>query len=187
MGDVTEIRGAIGTPYNQGSFRTDFRKERGLSGGGVLFDLGIHLIDLSVWLLGASPTDVAYDCNYAPGWKVETDACVCLEFPCSTRATIACSFIRALENAVTVRGTGGWARASLYDPTKLELFSVPARICQKDGAQQIILPARSMYDRQVEHFCESVLSGSEFLVRPREVKAGISVVEWCYSCRAECA
>ena len=52
---IREVRGAIGGPYEGTARRTDFRRQRRLSGGGVLLDLGIHLIDLAVWIVGEAP------------------------------------------------------------------------------------------------------------------------------------
>jgi predicted dehydrogenase len=181
LGDIVKISGAIGTPYANGAHRTDFRKNRRLSGGGVLVDLGIHMIDLAIWLVDSPPVRVAFERENAEGWAVETDACIDLEFAGASRATLNCSFTSSLENALMVRGTAGWARASLYDPTELMFFSESARICQKDGAQRIVLPPSSMYDQQIAHFCEAVHSGGEFLVAPHELRAGISVVENCYA------
>ncbi len=69
LGRLREITGGIGGGYDPG--RTDFRRRRSLSGGGVLIDIGIHLIDLALWLTGDTPR--AIDCRQSslPGWEVE--------------------------------------------------------------------------------------------------------------------
>ena len=171
---------SIWNPYTAAPQRTDFRRQRQLSGGGVLIDLGIHLIDLTVWLAGEAPLRTSYDDRSALGWEVETDAEVGLEFPSGLAATIACSFSHAMENALTVRGEAGWARAPLYTPTQLTLFSEEARVCRHGGVQELQVGDASMYAQQLEHFCHAVLTGAGFVVHADEVRASIGVVEECY-------
>jgi predicted dehydrogenase len=179
LGPLTEISGGIGGGYDAG--RTDFRRQRRLSGGGVLVDLGIHLIDLAIWLAGEAPLSVRYDGHAADGWEVETDAEVALEFSGGARALLASSFTHSLEPALTVRGQDGWASAPLYRPGELGFFSHRARICERGGVQRIILSDTTMYDRQIEHFCDAILTGKPFTVRPDEVRAAVAVVERCYA------
>jgi predicted dehydrogenase len=183
LGSVREIVGSLGSPYRPAAHRTDFRKDRRLSGGGVLIDLGIHLIDLAIWLVGADPVSACYSAECCGDWPVESDAEVQLEFAPSVTARLACSFTRALDNSLTVRGTEGWARVSLYDPTELTFFGGRSRICQRDGIQRFILSGtgQSMYEHQLLHFCDCVESSRDFLIQPGEVRASMRVVEQCYA------
>jgi predicted dehydrogenase len=180
LGTLCEVRSGIGTPYDAGAQRTDFRRRRGLAGGGVLIDLGVHVLDLTAWFLGRPAVDVRYAGSSLPGWEVETDAEVALRFAGDARAVLEASFSRMLENTVTVRGSAGWARASLYVPTQLTVFSERFRVCQRAGLQTLLLPDEGMYDAQITHFCEAVRSGAPFIVRDAEVRATIDVVERCY-------
>lgn len=180
LGEIREIKAGIGGPYDQGIHRTDFRRQRGQSGGGVLIDLGIHLIDLSLWLSGNPPVSVAYRGNSTQGWEVENNAEAAIEFAGQIRATVSCSLTHALDNTFTVRGRKGWARASLYKSTHLELFSESARVCQKNGLQTLVLPSQSMYVSQIRHFCDALLSGTQFMITTDEIRSGIEVIEKCY-------
>jgi predicted dehydrogenase len=179
LGELREISAGIGSSYDVGAHRTDFRRRRTLAGGGVLIDLGIHVIDLALWLTGSPPSEVAYDGASVDGWEVETDAEVALKFAGGCRAHLRSSFTHALENVFFVRGSEGWATVPLYEP-QLTLFSDRARLCRKSGSQRIMLPDQSMYERQLQHFCEAVTSAGQLLVKPEEVRAGIEVVERCY-------
>lgn len=184
LGVVKEISGGMGGSYHTMEHRTDFRKERRLSGGGVLIDLGIHLIDLAVWLAGESAVSVGYDAVSAPGWNVETDADVALEFPNRSYANLSVSCTHALDNTLTVRGTHGWASASLYAAGHLTLFSERARVCQRAGAQQFVLDDTPSYERQIEHFTDAVLSNRDFVVRDDEVRTDLEIIEHCYGTRS---
>ena len=180
LGEIRSITAGIGNPYEAGAQRTDFRRDRALSGGGVLIDLGIHLIDLAIWLLESAPESVRYLGTSAAGWKVESDAEILLRFPGDARVTLSASFTQALENEIVVRGADGWARAPLYDPSALIVCTSRARVCQRQGTQEVLLPDQSIYERQVSHFCSAVEGGREFVVGSPEIRAGIKVVEECY-------
>jgi predicted dehydrogenase len=180
LGDRLTLSAAIGAPYDAGPQRTDFRRTRGLSGGGVLMDVGIHVIDLAIWMVGEAPADVAYDASSIVGWEVESDAEVALRFPSGSTGSFSASFSRAMDASYTVRGERGWARASLYQPTQLTLFSERVRLCRLAGVQDLVLPDANMYDQQIAHFVAAVRSETPFRVRPEEVQASIDVVERCY-------
>ena len=47
--------------------------ERRLSGGGCLIDLGVHLVDLTLWLLDASAVVSATGRRYRGGRRLSTD------------------------------------------------------------------------------------------------------------------
>jgi predicted dehydrogenase len=180
IGQVRRVQATIGGPYEGVARRTDFRRQRTLSGGGVLMDLGIHVLDLTVWLAGRAPVAVEYAGTNADGWEVETEAEVALRFPDDARASLQASFSAQQGNSLTVRGTRGWARASLYMTTELTLFAEEARICRRAGLQTLQLRDRNMYDAQIAHFCRAVASGAPFRVREAEVRATIDVIDACY-------
>lgn len=180
LGNVREISASIGGVYNAGAQRTNFRQQRHLSGGGVLIDLGVHLIDLVLWLTGKSPTEVLYHSGATPGWEVENNAEVALAFADASRATLACSFTQVLNDNFVVRGDAGWACAPLYTPTRFTVFSAQARICQKSGLQHLVLPDISLYDLQLQHFCSIVFAGGDCLIQPHEVLSSIAIIEQCY-------
>ena len=135
LGDVRQVIASIGGPYEGVARRTDFRRQRALSGGGVLMDLGIHVLDLIVWLAGTAPVHVDYTGAVPDGWEVEADADVDLRFPGDGFASLQASFSTPLGNSITVRGTEGWASASLYVRDELQVFADDARICRRAGLQ----------------------------------------------------
>lgn len=181
LGEVERVTAAIGAPYDAGAQRTDFRRQRGLAGGGVLIDLGVHLLDLAVWCAGAPPEVTGFAAHAAPGWEVESDAEVTLALGGRARAELAASFTQMLANTFTVRGREGWARASLYVPTQLTLFAERARVCARAGLQELVLPDVSMYDAQLAHFCRVVRDGEAPLVTRSQVLATIDTIERCYA------
>jgi predicted dehydrogenase len=85
-----------------------------------------------------------------------------------------------MDPSCAVRGELGWAKASLFQPTQMTLFTERARLCRLAGVQELVLPDGNMYERQIAHFVDGVLNGTPFRVRPEEVQASIDVVERCY-------
>src|SRR5262249_32632332 len=55
LGPVERVSASIGGPYEGVARRTDFRRQRALSGGGVLIDLGVPLLDLAGRIAGRAP------------------------------------------------------------------------------------------------------------------------------------
>jgi predicted dehydrogenase len=180
IGHVERVHATIGGPYEGVARRTDFRRQRALSGGGVLMDLGVHMLDLMVWLAGRAPVAVEYAASCADGWEVETDAEVALRFPDDTQASLQASYSTPQRNCLVVHGAQGWARASLYVTTELTVFAEQARICRRAGLQTLRLPDCNMYDAQIAHFCHGVATGEPFRVRDAEVRATIGVIDRCY-------
>jgi len=181
LGRLESISGSLGSAYDVAERRTEFRRDAGLAGGGVLMDLGIHLIDVAVWLAGERPSYVGYDSACAPGWNLETDADVTLEFPSGGRAVFASSFTHGCDPTLTVRGSEGWASASLYVPSQLSVFSERARVCRQAGLQRLTLDERAPYERQIEHFAQAILAKQPFVVQPHETHTGIEIIERCYA------
>ena len=180
LGERLTLSASIGAPYDAGPQRTDFRRTRGLSGGGVLMDLGIHVVDLAIWMVGEAPVDVVYDASAVTGWEVESDVELALRFPSGSTGSFGASFSRVMDPTYMVRGELGWAKASLYQPSQLTLFSDRVRLCRLAGVQDLVLPDANMYDEQLTHFVQAVRNDTPFRVRPEEVRASIDVVERCY-------
>lgn len=118
-----------------------------LAGGGCVIDLGIHLVDLAIWLFGAPPVQVSSTLYanggvLAPCPEVVEDFAICeLRFPSGGVARMACSWrAHAGRDAViecSLYGTAGGAAmrnrdgsfydfaAERYRGTARELLSAP--------------------------------------------------------------
>jgi predicted dehydrogenase len=60
IGRVQTMTAAFHNIYGPGADKTWFF-DRGLSGGGALLDLGVHLVDLALWLLHPGEVSLEYD------------------------------------------------------------------------------------------------------------------------------
>ena len=180
LGEIEEVTATIGGPYRMVARRTEFRRQRLLSGGGVLLDLGVHVLDLAVWLAGTAPVEVEYAARSDDGWEVESEVDVHLRFPGEAQAALQASFSRQLGNELVVRGTEGWARAPLYLPSELTFFAPEAGMCRRAGVQTVQLPDGDMYDAQIAHFCRAITTGEPFRVADGELRTTLDIVDRCY-------
>jgi predicted dehydrogenase len=136
-------------------------RDRHLSGRGCLIDLGVHLVDLALWLLDASVVD-ATGCRYARGRRlsagdteVEDFATATLTLESGTSVSVACSWNIAIGRYCDIRivlhGTEGTA--------VLENFS------------------GSSYDFRAERLHHS---RTEILCASPDVWGGRAAVAWAY-------
>ena len=180
LGPVERVSASIGGPYDGVARRTDFRRQRALSGGGVLMDLGVHVLDLTVWLAGSAPVHVDYAGSFADGWEVgdrrRGRAALPGRRPRVTPGELLDAARQLLHGA---RSEGLGARVALRpdraDGVRGGCAHVPAR-----RAADLQLADRNMYDAQIAHFCQAVDTGDAFRVRDAEVRATIDVIDRCY-------
>jgi predicted dehydrogenase len=66
--------------------------DRELAGGGCLLDLGIHLVDLALWLLGGEVVDVEGRVLHRGGHDVEDYAVARLQLSTGALVSLACSW-----------------------------------------------------------------------------------------------
>ncbi|MDQ2630759.1 MAG: Gfo/Idh/MocA family oxidoreductase [Actinomycetota bacterium] len=113
-----------------------------LAGGGCLIDLGTHLVDIALWLTGATEWEVETARTLSlRGYEVEDQASAELTLPGDVRARLACSWFQpaggecafectawGTEGAVSVRNVGGSFydfRAELWRGTSAETLVEP--------------------------------------------------------------
>ena len=185
-----------GIPGKGGWFTT---KEQ--SGGGPLIDLGVHMIDLSMWLMG-NPTPVAVSgCTYekfansdisdsansrfgdvnADGvFDVEDLAMGFIRFDNGACMQIEFSWASNIEKErkfVEFRGTKSGAAWST-DDDQLKIFG------EEYGSTVDYLPNLENYphhhERNIRHFADVVLNGAEPMFTPQQGLDMIKILEGFY-------
>jgi predicted dehydrogenase len=141
------------------------RKER--SGGGVFWDLGSHLIDLLLYILGREPE--SWNLTALPDERLglETDAAASFLFSDQTKATLLTSWnIPLHDNIIQVYGEKASLMANRsigpYHDGRLELITDTRR-------SQIFIPYKSHYVAELEHFRDCITAESEPLTSGRHV------------------
>jgi predicted dehydrogenase len=80
LGDILWVRGLYGKSGGK-SFPTSWRNCREISGGGILLDQGIHMLDLFCYFCGDFPEVKSFMSNQYWGFDLEDDAFVIMTNP----------------------------------------------------------------------------------------------------------
>lgn len=177
IGDVASVSAALSGSHGAWPSRTDFRRRRG--GGGVLLDLGVHLIDLTLSLGVGMPRVSSYAATDTLDWGVENDVDLILDFPGGARAMLSCSYTVGLARVLRIVGSSGWIETSVDGAPDVMFASRSARLCERLGAQRLLVPEADPYQRQVDHFARAILTQQPFAVPADQVIAGLEVIELC--------
>ena len=189
-----------GIPGKGGWFTT-----KALSGGGPLIDLGVHMIDLAVWLMG-NPTPVAVsgstytkfahtdvsdsthtrygDKNQNGTFDVEDLAMGMIRFDNGCVMQIEFSWasnIEKEENFVELRGEKSGARISSHDPLKI--------FTEEFGKTADILPnikeTHSGHENNLRHFVDVLLGEKEPMFVPQQGLDMIKILQGFYKSAEE--
>jgi predicted dehydrogenase len=181
LGKINHLNISLGGDITRWPARTDYRRQFSLSGGGVLIDTGVHLIDMALWLLSDTPKNVSCHMLRVNQWEVEDNAEVVMEMRAGIGVHLACSYTWGLSGMLYADGERGWARVVLNDTKMVEFFSSLARVCQRAGVQTLTFPENNPYVNQLAHFCQALLEQRPFIVSDYEIIEGLRVLETCYS------
>jgi predicted dehydrogenase len=158
-----------------------FDKER--AGGGVLMDLGIHMVDLLLWWLGDCAT-VDYADDSCGG--VESNCEIQLEFAGGARGMVELSRTRNLRNSCIFHGEHGrlgfetWSENPEF---RLDFIDHESYLGGHLGGARLVRDCESAIEREIDDFAEAIESGREPLVNGAEGRSTIQFVERCYRAR----
>ncbi|QEN12358.1 Gfo/Idh/MocA family protein [Mycolicibacterium sp. ELW1] len=103
LGDDLEFTYREGGTYGwKAATDAAFRRER--SGGGVLLDIGVHMLDQLAWIFGDPVVTRSFDDSFEGG--VETNSLLSLVFP-RGRGVMQVSWEYPLNNGLRIRGSSG--------------------------------------------------------------------------------
>lgn len=150
LGDVFEVRAHMSTNVDLME-RTEQSRHR----GGILYDLGGHMLDQIVWLLGR-PTNVSTTLrnDATPELPAYSDNTVAvLEFP----RALAILDIAAMEARPTARrfevyGTRGSAILEPFDPARTLRLAVDGT--ELEVVELAEVPRQELYERELEAFVQ---------------------------------
>lgn len=122
-------------------------------GGGLLWDLGSHLIDQALVLFGAPETVFARLATRRPGARVDDDSFVDLRFPAGPAAQLWMSLVAIQPGPrFRVTGLGGLLESRGLDPQELRLRGDHAAevalrlVTEAEGEQMVPAPAGDYAD-----------------------------------------
>lgn len=182
-----------GIPGKGGWFTT---KE--LSGGGPLIDLGVHMIDLAIWLMG-NPTPVAVSgCTYCK--FAETDISNSEHSNFGEKQTegifnvedLSMGFIR-FDNGACLQIEFSWASNIESETHFVELRGTQAGLTWKNGELKIfsedngvltdlspIFDKSNGHQNNLKHFVDVLLNGDEPIFKPQQGVNMIKILDAIY-------
>ena len=159
-------------------------------GGGLLLDLGAHLIDQALTLFGFPRRVYAEIDARRPGAQVDDDTFVALEHAGGVRSHLWMSQVAPLGGrSLRVSGTSGGVLTPGLDPQEDQLAAglrpgddgwgrgEPARVVGADGAEQTREIENGAYERFYEGVRDALRGGAALPVDARDSVAALRVIE----------
>ena len=189
LGTIRSIRCFEGGPFEWPAQSTAFFDRR--HGGGVLADIGAHVLDLFHWWFGM-PEQIDYEDDAMGG--VEANCRAVLSYP-AFNAELRLSRDWHLPNRYRIEGQNGWLNWDMSEPGTLELglehgshilkgdLFEPAMSFGVPTAGTIGINFEQCFVAQLENVVAAV-RGSCALLAPAEAGiASLGMVESCYRAR----
>ena len=167
-----------------------FKKEN--ARGGVLLDVGVHLLDLMVWWFG-NPTEVVYEDDAMGG--IEVNCRLQCKFGQRFTGEVRLSRDCVLQNRYLITGDKGWLTWNVNDaPNQIQLgfkdsaFSLDAQVHDVDPRNPFI-PGEQSYNFEQSftlQICNLIaaIEGKESLMVPgEEAIKSLKIIESCYQHR----
>jgi scyllo-inositol 2-dehydrogenase (NADP+) len=170
-----------------GAWRDELSSE---AGGGVLLDLGSHLIDQAIDLFGP-PTSVYAEVAARRGGPADDDAFVALHHPGGTISHLWCSAVAAVPAArLRVQGTAAGFVVADLDPQEAKLragerptgaaWGMPAEadypLLVRGEESEPVMPEPGGWRRFYELLRDSLTTGSPLPVKPEEALTTLRVL-----------
>jgi len=194
IGDILNVTAEVGDAYTW-PLATLAGMRRGEAGGGMLVDMGSHVLDLLLYICDATPTLVQYSDNTGEG--IETDCTI--ELGLSRRGRfipthVELSRMRTLANTIRVDGTRGsieWsfgerARIRVHTPgTLVDTLSGTTREWSVDAQwkDEVEQPGYHGFRAQIDDFVGAIRGGSAAQLSGESVLASVALIEECYARR----
>jgi len=170
LGELREIHYELGAPFDWPAATPAYFR----GGRGVLFDTGVHVVDLVCWWLGGEPEVV----DYADDSRGGTEAVARLKLQLhGVEAHIHLSWLTKLRNAYRIVGSKGRIEGGAYDLASFEL----------NGRKRRAGRGWRVYEDFVavllDNFVEVIAGRAEPLVSAADVRPAIAVIDACYARR----
>jgi 1,5-anhydro-D-fructose reductase (1,5-anhydro-D-mannitol-forming) len=150
------------------------------AGGGGLFDLGCHTVDVTRWL-GGPPRAVAGRLNSITGIypNVDDNAAIVVEFESGVLATMECAWVqRKGPSPMEIYGTEGYAAVGTLAGAPVIQSTKVAEEDLRDGLHPHELPAA--LPSPLEQWLSSILEGAATTIGVRDGRNLTELLEACY-------
>jgi len=156
--------------------------------GGVLWDIGAHVLDLTVWWMG-EPSEVRYADDAMGG--VDANCRIELEFSEGFRGVVRLSRDTDLPSRCFIQGSRGWLLWSIEEPDELSLSLdgmasvVSGRLYEASdlpsmpGTGRRVMNFEQSFVAQIRNVVASVRDGDRAFVTGLDALPGVRLIEAC--------
>jgi predicted dehydrogenase len=169
LGKIKSFEYEEGVPFDW-PLRSTYAFDKQMAGGGILIDMGAHVIDLIIWLLG-KPTNINYQDDSRGG--VEANCQISLN---DINGRIELSRDRTLKNTFKIFGQKGILETSTR---RLNSLSV-----QKGNHQETFTTQETFEDcifKELSSFIHAATYHSRPPAPGEEIIESIKLINYCYS------
>jgi predicted dehydrogenase len=170
LGEIRELHYELGAPFDWPAATPAYFR----GGRGVLFDTGVHVVDLVCWWLGGEPEVVDYADDSRGG--TEAVARVRLRLR-GAEAHVHLSWLTKLRNAYRIVGSKGTVAGGAYD---LASFQLNGRKHRAGRAWQVYEDFVAVL---LDNFADVIAGRAQPLVSAADVRPAIAVIDRCYAQR----
>ena len=187
IGEIQELIVEDGAPLDWPMASNSYF-DRNATGGGVMFDCGIHYLDRVLWLFG-DLTDLAYEDDSFGGFETNAQLSGVLQIggrPIPARMSF--SWSHRLRRSIRLVGERGTLEASITDPRTLTLHRTTRR-----GPMKVQIrcadswDARSHYRAQFADFLGAIRERRAPFVTAESALHALAIVEAAYARRTSMA
>ena len=158
--------------------------DRKTSGGGVLLDIGSHVLDTLTWWLGGGNVTGYRDDSLG---GVESDALLEMEFQGGAVGTVELSRTRTLRNTAIITGSRGRVEVARHRNEIVSVSPDDLVLWELDGRNGAAMPNESLYDdmfrQELDDWLGAIRSAGVPFVDGASVVPGIDVINQCYRMR----
>jgi predicted dehydrogenase len=186
IGEVLEVIVEDGAPLDWPMMSNGYF-DRKATGGGVLFDTGVHYLDRVLWLFGDLDSLGCEDDSFG-GFESNSRLTGELRIggrPVPTRMDF--SWSHRLRRGITVVGTRGTLEAPTSNPTMLTMHRTTPRRLEMQIRCADQWDARSHYREQLTDFIQAIRERREPFVTAASALRSLAVIEDAYARRTSMA
>lgn len=165
----------------------DWRFDRKVSGGGVLMDSGIQILDLALWLLGFPEPERVLAFTHAPaGRKVEDSAVALVRFRGGLALTLEVNWSMLMNEDFAYLNVYGSEGGALLNPLRVHR-ELHGRLLNVTPAHQEKPKSvfKDSYRRAIQHFLDCVRGEAEPMSPGEEGLRALKLMETIYQSASE--
>lgn len=154
-----------------------------LAGGGPLFDLGCHTVDVMRWFLGQPKSIVAKIQSFSGAYPIDDNSAIVVEFSNGALGILDTSWVhRAGPNPIEIYGTDGYVGRNANGG-----ISLVSTQLQPEGIEGAITPTRlpAALPMPMDQWIGAILHGTPMTIRVEDGRNLTQLLEGAYRAARE--